>query len=475
MTGLTVAALFWAVLPPAPAEAREPKGIELLESIQNVFVDIADLVQRGVVSVSPTEAYSRFTYEIPLPDGGMPPDHPNPHMPHGPASPPDMDQIPGNGSGIIIDPNGHVVTNAHVVGGAEEMTVRLRDGRKFLAKVVGKDVETDLAVLRLNLGEGDSDTLPTLPLGDSDTVRQGQWTIAVGDPFGLERTVTVGIVSAVGREGVNLTRYENFIQTDAPINPGNSGGPLFNIHGEVVGVATAIMSYAQGIGFAIPSNMVKRIVDQLIENGHVERGWLGIGIQEISEDLAESFQVSERGGVLVNDVFPGQPAERTGIRPGDIILTVNDHPVSTPNTLARLVAGLGPDGLARLTYLRDGSERQVDVVLARREREAPAPVVPEPPPVAKMLGIDLQTLTPELAQELGTDGDGVVVSRVDTTGTAYASGIREGDVVREANRKPVASVEAFNKVVESQGAEDKVLLRITNARGGRYIVIPPAR
>jgi len=468
---LALGALIWAA--PAPAPARAPDGVQMLDAIESVFVDVTARVQKGVVSISPTEAFTHAMAEGRDPDGGLP-DLPHGLPPHGGLMPPDEDDSPGNGSGIVLDDEGHVVTNAHVVGTANEMDVRFANGHKYLAKVVGKDPDTDIAVLELQRDADDKAPLPVLPLGDSDAVKPGQWTIAVGNPFGLDRTVTVGIVSAVGREGVNLTQYENFIQTDAPINPGNSGGPLFNTRGEVIGINTAIMSYAQGIGFAIPSNMVRDISAQLIESGHVERGWLGVGIQEINEDLAQTFSVPEDSGVLVNDVFPGHPADKNGIRPGDIIVALNGRPVTSPNTLARLVAALTPDSVARLTYLREGKRKSVDITLGRRERPIPASApAPKPPRTHRQLGMDLQTLTPDLAEEMNLTGKGVLVTDVEVGGAAHIKGIRKGDVIREVDRRPVTGVEQVNAILEKRDAGARILLRVTRGEAARYVVLDP--
>ncbi|MBI5136498.1 MAG: Do family serine endopeptidase [Nitrospirae bacterium] len=465
-----------ALLFPATAQAKAAEGVELLESIENVFVEVADMVRTGVVSIAPTEADMQAAMRAPH---GFPPGIPGhpPQNPHGetppPDAPPQPDNSPGSGTGVILDQDGHVATNAHVVGDAQEMEVQLSDGRRYAARVVGRDQDTDLAVLVLTRPDGDS-ALPVLPLGDSDKVRPGQWAIAVGNPFGLERTVTVGIVSGVGREGVNLTRYENFIQTDAPINPGNSGGPLFNVRGEVIGINTAIMSFAQGIGFAIPVNMMKQVTGQIITHGTVQRGWLGVGIQNIGRDLAETFGVKEDSGVLVNEVFADQPAARSGIQPGDIILSLNDVPVTSPNTLARLIAALDPDSEARITYLRDGAEHTVSTVLGHRDQvpQFAAASAPERD-LGALLGLDLQALTPELAEQLGMDGAGLLVARVAPDGPSFGRGVQEGDVIREVNRTPVGNLDELNAALTNRKPGAKVLLRLTRQGSGRYVVLSP--
>src|SRR5678815_4003130 len=222
-------------------------------------------------------------------------------------------------SGVIIDGEGHIITNNHVVGDANEVEVRLSDKTKLMAQVIGKDPDTDLALIKISTDR----PLPYAQFGDSGIVRVGQWVLAVGNPFGLDRTVTLGVVSGIGRENMNLSKYENFIQTDASINPGNSGGPLFNIRGEVIGINTAIINFAQGIGFAIPSNMAKQVMQQLLTQGRVTRGWLGVGIQPLTVELARKFGVNEGDGVLVNEVFEKDPAAAAGIKPGDILTRID--------------------------------------------------------------------------------------------------------------------------------------------------------
>ena len=246
-------------------------------------------------------------------------------------------QEPGQGS--LSAKSGFIVTNNHVIGGdTTEAEVRLSDKTKFIAQVIGRDKDTDLALLKITTDR----QLPTAEFGDSDSLKVGQWVLAVGNPMGLDRTVTLGVVSGIGRERLNLSRYENFIQTDAAINPGNSGGPLFNLRGKVVGINTAIIHMAQGIGFSIPSNMVKKVVDQLQKQGRVVRGWLGVGIQPLTPELATKFGVEEGKGVLVNEVFENDPAHLAGVQPGDIITKVQGSSVETPNQLSRVVAHIGP-------------------------------------------------------------------------------------------------------------------------------------
>src|SRR5689334_9185058 len=302
-------------------------GLRLLEEMQTVITELAEAAKPSVVSLFPINLTGKgreFTPER-------------------------MPNAPGSGAGVIITPEGHIITNNHVVGDAPEIEVRLSDKTKLIAQVVGKDPDTDLAVLKVTTDH----PLPSARFGDSSGVRVGQWVLAVGNPFGLERTVTLGVVSGIGRENINLSRYENFIQTDASINPGNSGGPLFNLRGEVIGINTAIINFAQGIGFAIPSNMAKQVIEQLLAKGKVVRGWLGVGIQPLTAELAKKFGVSEGEGVLVNEVFEKDPAALAGIKPGDVIVRIDGAVVDSPNKLSRLIATLTPGATSKIEIVRD--------------------------------------------------------------------------------------------------------------------------
>ncbi|WDT80672.1 MAG: Do family serine endopeptidase [Candidatus Manganitrophus sp.] len=370
---------------------------------------------------------------------------------------------------MIVDKRGFIVTNNHVVGDADEVEVRLSDKTKFTGKVVGKDPDTDLALVKI---EATKD-LPFAMLGDSAKIKVGQWVIAVGNPFGLDRTVTVGVVSALGRENVNLSRYEDFIQTDASINPGNSGGPLFNIRGEVIGINTAIINFAQGIGFAIPSNMVEAITTQLMEKGKVTRGWLGVGIQPLTPELASKFGVKENEGVLVNEVFDGDPASRAGILPGDIILRVENLPVDTPNSLARVIAGLIPGRKANIEIMRDGKKKIVTIELIERKDEAVTAAIPRRPEV--FLGLNVQDLTPEIAERFKLKEEkGVIVTKVEPGSAAEAEGLKEGDLIKEVNREKVDSTDEFKKIMEKTKKTEAVLLRISRENRAFFIVLKPS-
>lgn len=428
------------------AASSKDEGIKVLQELENVFVEIADRVKPAVVNISAASASESIK------------------RPETPRRPPDS---PGSGSGVIIDKKGYIVTNNHVVGDAEKVEVRLSDKRRFTGKVIGKDPDTDLAVIKV---ESEAD-LPVVTLGDSSNLKVGQWVIAVGNPFGLDRTVTVGVVSALGRENVQLSRYEDFIQTDASINPGNSGGPLFNIAGEAIGINTAIINFAQGIGFAIPSNMVKQVVDQLILKGKVVRGWLGVGIQPVTEDLAIKFGVKEGDGVLVNEVFEGDPADKAGLQPGDIIVKVNGKPVDTPQTLSRLVAGLGPGKKAEVEVMRDGKKKTLTVELAERKEETVvASIPPKPEP---LLGLNVQDITPELVErfKLKKEDKGVLITKVDPGSIAESEGLREGDLIREINRERIDNEKDFKASVGKIKKGESVLIRVIRENRAFFVVL----
>ncbi len=432
------------------AKSDLEEGIKLIEQFQSTFIAIAEKVKPSVVNISPSTSG---------------PPEPNPRRPQG--SP--REAPPGSGSGVIIDKAGYIVTNNHVVGDASVVEVRLSDKTKFKGTVIGKDPDTDLALVKI---EAEKD-LFSVSLADSSKIKVGQWVIAVGNPFGLDRTVTVGVISALGRENVNLSRYEDFIQTDASINPGNSGGPLFNIRGEVVGINTAIINFAQGIGFAIPSNMVKSVTTQLRERGRVSRGWLGVGIQPLTTELAQKFNVKEGSGVLINEVFEGDPADKGGISPGDIILSVNKKKVDTPNTLARVIAGYFPGETIKIEVLRDGKNMTLDVHLVERKDEAVTASIPSEPD--KFLGLSVQTISAEIAKKynLAEDEEGVVITKVDEESVSATEGLKEGDLIKEVNRKKVKNAKEFTEMMKETKAAETVLMRVTREGRAFFIVLKP--
>jgi serine protease Do len=374
----------------------------------------------------------------------------------------------GAGSGFLISPDGQILTNHHVVGEADRVTVKLADGREFIAKTIGTDPPSDIAVIKIE-GQG----FPTLPLGNSDAMEVGNWVIAAGNPFGLTQTITVGVVSAKGRSRLGITNFEDFLQTDAAINPGNSGGPLLNLQGEAVGVNTAIFSRSggyMGIGFAIPSNMVKTIKDQLVAQGKVVRGYMGVRIQELTPALAESLNLNTTTGVLISDVSANSPATKAGLLRGDVIVSFQGTAVNNPGYLRNLVAMTAPGTKVRLEIVRDSAQRAVTVELGELPREQTAQAS-EAPQAPVKLGVGVQNLTPELARQLGYETtEGVLVTQIDPNSAAYQAGVRRGMVIRQVNRQEVKNVEEFRRALEQSEQSRRVLMLVEDQQQAtRYI------
>ncbi len=423
------------------------KGLQVLEEIQDAISSLAERVTPTVVNVSPIRH---------LGSTGSVPRQRNP-------------KAPGSGSGVIIHEDGFIVTNNHVVASASEAEIRLSDATTLIASIVGRDPDTDLALLKVE-SQG---KLPSATFGNSSTVKVGQWVLAVGNPFGLDQTVTLGVVSGVGRENMNLSRYENFIQTDASINPGNSGGPLFNLRGEVIGINTAIINFAQGIGFAIPSNMVDRIIGQLRGGGKVVRGWLGVGIQPLTPELGEKFGVVDGKGILVNEVFEGDPAELAGIRSGDIIIKIGKEPVDTPNQLSRVVASIGPGEEVPITVIRDSQEMKFPVSLGVKKDQAVVTSL-VPSKTQTDLGIDVAPITEQLAEKFKIqEKEGILVTGVARGSLAYSEGLREGDIITEMNRTAVPTIQEFSNAMEEISPGETILLRILRESNAFFVVLRP--
>jgi serine protease Do len=429
------------------AFSADSPGIRMLEEIQTVITELAEHAKPSVVNLFPVSSTGRLR------------EGPGERTPN--AS--------GSGSGLIVDREGHIVTNNHVIGDATEVEVRFSDKTKLIAHVIGKDPDTDLAVLKVTTDR----PLPSARFGDSAGVKVGQWVLAVGNPFGLDRTVTLGVVSGIGRENINLSRYENFIQTDASINPGNSGGPLFNLRGEVIGINTAIINFAQGIGFAIPSNMAKQVIEQLLAKGKVVRGWLGVGIQPLTAELAKKFGVSEGEGVLVNEVFEKDPAALAGIKPGDVIVRIDGAVVDSPNKLSRLIATLTPGETSKIEIVRDLKHVTIDVPLTeRRDATVTASTPQHDEKLGARLGLDLQDLTAALAERFKLrESKGVLIAKVEPNSLAQAEGLREGDLIREVNRMEVSSVGEFTSAMARSTRGDTVLLRVLRENRAFYVVL----
>jgi serine protease Do len=366
------------------------------------------------------------------------------------------------GSGVIVDKEGYILTNNHVVEAADKIKVRLNDGREFTATLKGQDSRTDLAVLHIKAKD-----LPVATLGDSDKLEVGEWAIAIGSPFGLEHTVTVGVISAKGRSGLGTGTYEDFIQTDASINPGNSGGPLLNIDGEVIGINAMIIQPGTGIGFAIPINMAKQILNDLIKQGKVVRPWLGISIQDLSPEMAEQFQVKEKEGVLVAQVHQGTGAEKAGLVSGDIIKSVDDKAIKNVNELIKEIQKKKVGQKVKLSVVRDGKPMTIEITTTAMPDKPEAMKEKE---IEEKLGARVQELTPQLVARYRISSEikrGVVVISVEEGSPADELGLQEGDVILEINRKKIETIKDFEKGIKDISLEKGIVFRL-HRRGNTF-------
>jgi serine protease Do len=373
------------------------------------------------------------------------------------------------GSGVIVSESGYILTNNHVVKGADDIKVILSDKREFKGKIVGTDPRTDLAVIKINAKD-----LPAAKLGDSSKLKPGDIVLAVGTPFGLNSTITMGIVSAVGRSNVGIADFEDFIQTDAAINPGNSGGALVNTNGEVVGINTAIFSTSggyMGVGFAIPSDMAKTVMDSIIKHGKVVRGWLGVSIQDLTPDIAKSLGIKQQTGALVADVVKDSPAEKAGLKRGDVVISLNGKPVEDSTSLRNMVSAAAPGKSVELKIIREGKEQSVAVTLAEfKERKAVKKV--EYNNVLK--GLTMQELTASLREQIGVpeNMNGVVITDIGADSPAQGI-LQAGDVVLEVNRHDIKNLSDYDQLVSKIGEKDSVLLLIYREGGTIYITLRP--
>ncbi len=445
--------------PPTPPTAQTngvPTLAPLVERVRPTVVGVTSRVrprERGAAQGETPPELEEFWRRF---FGGEPP--PFHGGPQGPST--------GVGSGVIIDQRGIILTNNHVVEGADEVTVRTADEQEHSAKVLGTDPETDIAVLQI---ENPKTSFTAASLGSSDAVRVGDFVVAIGNPFGLELTVTSGIISAKARV-IGAGPYDDFLQTDAAINPGNSGGPLFDLQGNVVGINTAIVATGAGIGFAVPIDLVKALLPQLRESGRVVRGYLGVSIQDLTPEIASALGMPARKGALVAEVQPNAPAR--DLKAGDVVIAVEGQPVDGAAQLTRRVAQLTPGKQVNLTVVRDGKQQQVKVKLGERPgaRELEGRSAPREEPGA--IGLSLQDVPPDMARELGIKG-GALVAEVRPGSRAAEAGLQPGDVIVEADRKPVASGKALADIAKKVG-DKPLLLRVMRDGGAAFLVVPPA-
>ncbi|MHB8729996.1 MAG: DegQ family serine endoprotease [Sulfuricaulis sp.] len=380
------------------------------------------------------------------------------------------------GSGVIVSPDGYIITNNHVIAKADEIKVLLNDKREFTGKVVGTDPKTDIAVVKIN-----AKNLPTIPWGDSDKLEVGEYVLAIGNPFGLNQTVTQGIVSAVGRANVGIADYEDFIQTDAAINPGNSGGALVNVRGQLIGINTAIFSRSggyMGIGFAVPSDMAHSVMDSLVKNGKVIRGWLGVSIQEVTPDLAKQFGMKESRGALVSEVIPNSPAAAAGFKSGDIITAFDGKPVDSPSLLRNVVAQVPVGATVKIEVLRDKKTVTLKAKIVEQHTDVAQPEGETAQGAGEdtaLSGVEVQNLTPDIASQLGLHAGvtGVVITTVEEGSAAEEAGLQEGDVITEVNRQAVRNIGDFTRLSRKLTSKSSALLFVIRHGQRLFVAIQP--
>ncbi len=461
-TGLSAQTLF-----PSESSAAAPaisrQSIESLTTIGKAMAEISAAVKPAIVNISTTR-----TVKV----AGNDPFAEDPFFRHffgdNLRRQPKEQKSAALGSGVLVSSDGYIITNYHVVKDADEIKVLLADKREFSGKVIGSDPKTEISVVKI-----DAKGLPTLPWGDSDSLEAGDLVLAVGNPYGLNQTVTMGIVSAVGRANVGIADYEDFIQTDAPINPGNSGGALVNVRGQLIGINTAIFSTSggyQGIGFAIPSNMVRTIMVSLIKEGKVTRGWLGISIQRITPDLAKQFNLTDENGVLVSDVTENGPAEKAGLKRGDVIVEYDGKKTDEPGLFRNMVANTAPGEKHSLKILRDKDLLTLKVTIG----ELPPDIqqAENGTYVNALRGVGVQDITPDIAKRLGLPPrvKGVIVSDVGEDSPAYGV-LTQGDVIQEIDKKKIANVKDYQQIVSMIGRDNNILLLVYRRGSSLFITL----
>jgi serine protease Do len=455
---------------PAPTVDKE-QALAYANALSDAFAGAAHTIQPSVVSI---RAVKHFKKAAQIDSSDLPEGVPfnedllrhffGRRLPQQRGTP----RMEGEGSGVIVSADGYILTNNHVAGDADELVVTLQNGKDYAAKVVGVDPMTDLAVIRV-----DATDLQPASLGDSSKLRVGEWVVAAGNPFGLSDTITAGIVSATGRANVRIADYEDFIQTDAAINPGNSGGPLVNLHGEVVGINTAIASRTganNGVGFAIPANMAKTIMDSLIKNGQVVRGWLGVGIQPLDPDMARSFGFKGSEGVLIGEVLDDGPAAKSGLRAGDIATAIDGKAVKDVTQMRNVIAAQSPGTKIELTVYRDGKERDLKVEVGRLKGRDGGSESAQPSDEVEEFGMSLGELSADAAKQLGVT-DGVLVTEVEPDSAAYRAGLRENDVITAVQDTSVSSAREFNKAIAKHDLKGGVRLTVRTEDRQHFVLL----
>ena len=469
----------------APAIKVDPKPVPQVAGTITTFAPVVEKVAPNVVTIATSKMMKRSAQ-------GQNPMLNDPlfrrffGIPEDPDAQPDKDESPsakgkkrkqttGLGSGVIVSPEGHIITNNHVIEGADEIIVKVgNEKHEYIAKKIGTDPSTDIAVLKIE----PKTKLQGITFADSDKIRVGDLAIAVGNPFNLTQSVTMGIVSAIGRGGTGITEYENFIQTDASINPGNSGGALVDMEGRLIGINTAIFSRTggnQGIGFAVPANLVHTVMDGLIKNGKVSRGFLGIALQPLSDELAKAFNIESDTGALVAEVTSKSPAEKAGVVAGDVVVSVNGKKVEGPRELQLLVAGIAPGTKVDVKLIRDGKEKSVTVELGERpDMRVAATDKPEKADDPDVLdGVTVADIDTEARKKFGLaeEAKGVVITEIDANSASAEAGLKVGDVIHEVNREAITSSKQAVELSEKVKKEKKVLLRVSTKGSSRYVVV----
>lgn len=472
LTGLLAGSLILGSMDsPSPSIAGVPASTAESSPIiqqRHGFANIVKAVRPAVVNITSTKIMTNFEapnfgHEGPRgfgPGSGRPDFRGMPPMPGQPRE----RKGGGMGSGVIVSPDGYVVTNNHVVDGADKVTVTLTDKREFVGTIIGTDPQTDLAVIKIS-----GTDLPYIPWGDSSKLEVGEYVLAIGNPFGLNSTVTQGIVSALGRGGMGITQYEDFIQTDAAINPGNSGGALVNMQGELVGINTAILSRSggyQGVGFAIPTSMGKHVFDSVVKTGTVHRGFLGVGIQVVSKDLATSLNLPSASGALVTNVHQGSPADQAGIKRGDTIVSYEGQTIEDPRGLQRAVTRTAVGSDVKMMVIRDGKTLTLSTTLGEQPDTKNFAKVDTPSANSQLAGLTVEEITPQMARRLNLSPEmsGVVVTAVQPGSHADNAGLQQGDVISEVNRKPVHNLSDY-KVVVSDLSDTRPALLLVHRQG----------